>query len=158
MKIYYTIIFSLFLVQVNAQVEDHFDDGDFTVAPVWSGNNSEFYVNPAGQLQLNAALAGFSYLSVPVTLTSLESIEWRFFINLDFSPSSSNYSKIYLSSDQQDLQQPLNGYFLKFGESKLASTVLIDENGKVVLAQAAPPNNLTLLMQQLKVATKVIMP
>ncbi len=130
MKIYLTIIFSFFLAQVNAQVEDHFDDGDFTIAPVWSGNNSEFYVNPAGQLQLNAVQAGFSYLSVPANLTSLDSIEWRFFIKLGFSPSTSNYSKVYLSSDQYDLQQSLNGYFLRFGESLSNDAIeLFRQNG-----------------------------
>lgn len=130
MKIYLTIIISLFLVQVYAQVEDHFEDGDFTVAPVWSGNNSEFYVNPAGQLQLNAVQAGFSYLSVPANLTSLDSIEWRFFIKLGFSPSTSNFSKVYLASDQYDLQQPLNGYFLRFGESLSNDAIeLFRQNG-----------------------------
>ena len=39
------------------------------------------------------------------------------FIRLNFSPSSSNYARVYLASDQQDLQQALNGYFLQFGES-----------------------------------------
>jgi hypothetical protein len=36
---------------------------------------------------------------------------------LDFSPSASNYLKVYLASDQENLKQPLNGYFLKIGEN-----------------------------------------
>ena len=117
MKIYLLILFSLLQLIVIAQVEDNFNDGNFSDSPEWQGDSSDFNVNTAGQLQLNAALAGFSILSIPANITSLDSCEWRFYIRLAFSPSTSNYTRIYLSSDQQNLELPLNGYFLQFGEA-----------------------------------------
>jgi hypothetical protein len=117
MKLYLLFIFSLVCTLLNAQIEDHFDDGDFISSPAWEGNGADFNVNADFQLQLNATSAGNSYLSVPANLSSLDSVEWHFFIRLTFSPSSSNYSSVYLSSDQSDLTQPLNGYFLQFGEA-----------------------------------------
>jgi hypothetical protein len=117
MKIYLLIIFSFLLSVTEAQVEDHFDDGDFSSSPQWLGNSSDFNVNAGLQLQLNATSAGNSYLSVPANLSSLDSVEWHFFIRLAFSPSSSNHARVYLSSDQADLTLPLNGYFLQFGEA-----------------------------------------
>ena len=130
MKIYLLIIFLLIFENVVAQVEDHFDDGDFSSSPAWNGDNSDFNVNVAGQLQLNATNSGNSFLSVPANLNTLDSCEWRFYIKLSFSPSSSNYARVYLSSDQSDLQQPLNGYYLQFGESLSNDAIeLFRQNG-----------------------------
>lgn len=133
MKIYLLIIFLIYIDKAGAQVEDHFYDGNFSDAPPWSGESSDFNVNSARQLQLNAALAGNSFLSVPANLSSLNNCEWRFYIRLGFSPSSSNYAKVYLSSDQADLQQPLNGYFLQFGETLPDDAIeLFYQNGTTV--------------------------
>ena len=130
MKIYLFIIFLLIIDTTYSQVIDHFDDGEFSVSPAWSGDSSDFNVNLSGQLQLNALNAGNSFLSVPANLNTLDSNEWRFFIKLGFSPSSFNNSRIYLSSDQNDLQQPLNGYFLQFGESLSNDAIeLFRQNG-----------------------------
>lgn len=106
--------FLLFLHPIKAQLQDDFSDGNFTENPVWSGKEECFQVNADYVLQLNAPEAGKAYLS-----TENERIfdtEWRFFIHLNFSPSSNNFARIYLTSNQQDLQTPLNGYFLQFGE------------------------------------------
>jgi hypothetical protein len=37
-----------------------------------------------------------------------------------FSPSTSNYAKVYLTSDEQDLSSNVNGYFVKIGGESLA--------------------------------------
>lgn len=102
---------------MQAQVEERFDDGDFTNSPSWQGSIADFNVNTEFQLQLNATSAGNSFLSVPCNLSTLDSIEWHLFIRLAFAPSSSNNARVYLVSDQGDLTQPLNGYFLQFGEA-----------------------------------------
>lgn len=99
------------------QVTDQFSDGDFSNDPSWVGDGAEFYVNPAGLLQLNAISAGTSCLSVPFTLPFTDTLEWRFYINLAFSPSSSNYARVYLLSDSADTGQPVNGFYLQFGET-----------------------------------------
>lgn len=112
-------LFILFLLSglcVKAQLQDDFSDGNFTALPTWAGNNADFIVNAAKELQLNASAAGTSYLSVSDPY-SPDNSEWRFRIKLAFSPSSSNYARVYLLSDHADLTQPLNGYYIQLGET-----------------------------------------
>lgn len=98
-----------------AQVYDDFGDGNFTADPAWVGDVSDFGVNSSFQLQLNAAEAGTSHL---VTQFAMDGeTEWRFWIRLNFAPSDNNLARVYLASDQQNVEGALNGYFLKFGEN-----------------------------------------
>jgi hypothetical protein len=102
---------------IAAQVTDDFSDGNFTANPAWAGNTAHFIVNPAGQLQLNHNAAATSYLSTAFAATSLANTEWQFWVRLNFSPSNTNFARIYLTSDQANLTQPLNGYYLQLGEA-----------------------------------------
>ena len=113
-------IFTLFILIssfATAQVTDNFTDGDFTTAPVWSGDAPEFIVNAAQQLQLNNSVAGASYLSTASPGSSINNIQWSFYIKQTFAPSGSNYGRVYLVSDQANLEGALNGYYLQFGEA-----------------------------------------
>src|SRR3954466_4726582 len=83
----------------SAQLTEDFSDGNFTSNPVWSGDNAQYIVNAQQQLQLNSSGTGLSYLSSNLPLASLDSQEWRCFVHQNFSPSSSNYGRIYLVSD-----------------------------------------------------------
>lgn len=98
-------------------VTDNFTDGDFTANPAWSGDNGEYTVNSSFQLQLNNTVAGASYLSAASPTSSLNNMEWRFYIKQTFAPSSSNYGRVYLASIQANLEGSLNGYYLQFGEA-----------------------------------------
>ena len=98
-----------------AQVTDDFSDGDFTNDPSWTGDINHFIINQDHQLQLNDETTGVSYLSTENSM--INNSEWRFRIMLKFSPSSNNNARIYLISDQMNLKEPLNGFFLQFGES-----------------------------------------
>lgn len=98
-----------------AQVNENFSDGDFTQNPVWEGETANFVVNASKQLQLNSAGEGSSWLSTQNSIAT-ES-EWSFWIRLAFSASSNNMARVYLLSDQKNLNGPLNGYFLQFGEA-----------------------------------------
>ncbi|MGQ0827343.1 MAG: lamin tail domain-containing protein [Bacteroidota bacterium] len=112
------IFFILFFPSfVAAQITDNFSDNDFSATPSWNGDSIEFIVNASQQLQLNNTVAGASYLSIQSSISSLNDTEWRFYIKQSFSPSSSNYGRVYLASDQADLEGSLNGYYLQFGES-----------------------------------------
>lgn len=102
---------------LSAQVTDNFTDGDFSLNPLWSGDAAEFTVNTSKQLQLNNTIAGASYLSTASSTSSLNNIEWRFYIKQSFAASSSNYGRVYLASDQANLEGSLNGYYLQFGEA-----------------------------------------
>ena len=103
-------------LSLSAQLFDNFNDGDFTNNPAWSGTTSKYMVNTQFQLQLNSTEAGNAWLSTPYTHTG-GNVEWRFWIRLNFAPSGSNFSDVFLVSNQADPTGPLNGYFLRFGEA-----------------------------------------
>lgn len=117
MKIISTLIFFFSVFGAHAQWQDAFDDGEISSSPSWIGDTSDFLVNSSLQLQLNAAAAGHSAISTLSSPNMFSDLEWRFFVHQNFSPSSGNYGRVYLVSDQPDLTGPLNGYYLQFGES-----------------------------------------
>ncbi|HNQ12483.1 MAG TPA: lamin tail domain-containing protein [Bacteroidia bacterium] len=113
------LISLFFLIQFNsvqAQLMDSFTDGNFSSNPTWTGDAGEFIVNASQQLQSSNTVAASSYLSTALTLSSLDNMQWEFYIRQNFSASGSNFGRVYLSSDQSDLENPLNGYYLQFGE------------------------------------------
>lgn len=125
----------LFLLIISAgfsQVIDDFSDGDFTSNPSWTGNTEDFIVNDVFQLQLqNEGNAATSYLQTHNQL--IDSTSWEFFIKLSFSPSGNNNARAYLTSDQADLNTPLNGYFLQFGEALSEDAIeLFRQNGEEI--------------------------
>jgi len=116
---------------VSAQVNDDFSDGDFTQYPVWSGTSEKFIVNDALQLQLNDTLAGTSWLSTANAKAA--DCEWRFWVKQSFSPSSNNNGRVYLISNNQNLTEPLQGYFIQLGESGSSDAVeLFKQDGETV--------------------------
>ena len=134
MKWNYGILFFFFWMSVpflNAQVSDDFADGEFSSNPTWTGNTNVFIVNPSQQLQLNNVNAATSYLSIPHGLSNLLNHEWQFWLKQNFSPSSSNFGKVYLSADNNDLNLVQNGYYLQFGEANATDAIRLFklENG-----------------------------
>jgi len=112
-------LFFIFLfspVFCSAQITDDFTDGNFTVNPPWTGNDTDFIINANKQLQLNSSGMSASYLTTANT-QPLGNCEWNFWLNLNFSPSSSSYARVYLVSNQKNLSGNLNGYYLQFGEN-----------------------------------------
>jgi len=100
-----------------AVLEESFDDGDFFFNPEWFGNIGAFIVNPEKRLQLYTALPGSSYLSTDVFPVA-DSIEWQFWVNLDFDPSTSNFLKFFLASEKRNLSDATNsGYYIYIGET-----------------------------------------
>ncbi len=98
-----------------AQLVDNFSDGDFILNPTWQGDESKFIISN-GLLKLQAApLAGSALLAT--VSQAVHEATWEFYVQFDFSPSSSNYSKVYLMADQNSLQSALNGYFVKVGHT-----------------------------------------
>ncbi len=106
-----------------AQVTDDFSDGDFTQNPTWSGATNQYIVNSNKQLQLNAEGEGTAYLSLPIT--EYESMEWQFWIREAFAPSGNNYTDVWLSADNADLQNVTQGYFLRFGEGGSSDAITL---------------------------------
>jgi hypothetical protein len=106
-----------------SQVTDDFSDGNFSSNPTWSGTTNEFIVNPSGQLQLNNTVAATSYLSLQHNLVDLLNKEWQIWAKQSFSSSSSNYGRVFLTSDNADLTLAQNGYYLQFGEANAIDAI-----------------------------------
>jgi len=103
------------------QFSDDFGDGNFTVNPSWAGHFSAFNVNNSKQLQTSlSSVAQLVSLSTANKLAT--NVKWEFFVQLNFDPSASNQTKIYLITDVPDLNGPLNGYFIQIGENGSADS------------------------------------
>lgn len=98
-----------------AQLKDDFTDRDFSSNPQWYGHSSYFIANDS-VLQLSApAGVANAYLSTPYSVP--QNSMWELSVILKFNPSGSNYTRIYLLSDQADLSGDLNGFFVLIGSS-----------------------------------------
>jgi len=95
-----------------AQFVDDFSDGDFTLNPVWSGDNALFTAT-TNELNSQSPGAATYYLSTP-SITALNA-QWDFYFNMQFSTSGANYVDVYLMSDVADVTTPNNGYFVRIG-------------------------------------------
>jgi hypothetical protein len=134
MKVIRGIIFFFLWMNVpyvKGQVTDDFSDGDFTVNPAWQGTTSDFIVNANQQMQLNNSIASTSYITTPHGLSNLQNHEWHFWVKQNFSPSSSNFGKVFLSADNSNLSAAQNGYYLLLGEANSTDAIRLYklENG-----------------------------
>jgi hypothetical protein len=130
-RIFFSLSFLLISLNVSSQITDDFTDGNFSSAPAWIGNDTDFTVNGSMQLQLNSSGTDTSFLST-TNSQSINNAEWNFWIRLNFSASASNNARVYLVSDQQNLQSALNGYYLQFGEALSGDQVeLFRQSGTV---------------------------
>lgn len=116
MKHIFFIVFILTQFTVISQISDNFNDGDFTSNPTWSGTSADYIVNPSLELQLNNTIASISYLSTAHGLTDLNNKEWHFHVRQSFSPSGSNFGRVYLTASSADLTSDPDGFYLQFGE------------------------------------------
>ncbi|HNP18371.1 MAG TPA: Ig-like domain-containing protein, partial [Fulvivirga sp.] len=118
-----TILFSIYLFTVNAQITDDFQDGDFTNNPPWlssdlSGNGADFQVN-SGELQsfgpTSTAQLSITTSGIP-DLTNFK-VTWQFKARYASAPSSSNKIEVFLLSNNPDLNAAPEGYFIRMGET-----------------------------------------
>jgi hypothetical protein len=120
-------------ILVLSQLNDDFSDGNFSEDPPWTGSINKFQINTSNQLQLFSDEAGTSYLSTENEL--INEIEWHFWVKLSFSPSGNNNARIYLVSDNSDLTDDLNGYFLQLGEAGTSDAIeLFRQNGSEIIS------------------------
>lgn len=134
----------LFTHPVYSQFADDFGDGEFTSNPTWTGVDSKFTA-ASNRLQLLAP-EETSNAFLSTGSKAINQASWEFAVYLDFNPSSSNYARIYLVSDQADLTSALNGYYVLIGgtpdeislhrQSGTSQTKIIDgEDGRVNLTE-----------------------
>ena len=134
MKQLLNLILAFAFFSLHAQVTEHFSDGNFTSNPHWFGDDSLFIVNTNFQLQSN----GTKGISKDIYLTTesnfIDSAEWQCLVKFNLSPSSQNFCRFYLVSDQQNIKGDLNGYFIQFGgvTGNTDSITLYKQKGKGV--------------------------
>ncbi len=111
--IFLFIILSLIYGVSKAQFSDDFSDGDFTQNPIWQGETTSFEVNSQNFLRLKSAGTDTAYLYTNSSI--INNSEWRFFVKHSFNSSSNNLSRVYLASNQSNLEGNLNGYYVRIG-------------------------------------------
>jgi hypothetical protein len=105
-------------------LQDDFSDGDFTLNPTWSGTSADFIINVADELHTdNLGVSATSELSTAAAIQ--DSTFWEFYVRMDFSPSTSNYTRVYLQSDEATLSNTSDGYYLQIGASGSSDSIEI---------------------------------
>ncbi len=108
-------------------ITDDFADGNFTATLAWSGNstvlpNGGFIVNAAHELQTSPGTGGtgvrWAYLSTGFNLNlNAQAVEWNFDVRLGFTtpapPDETNHARIFLTSNNADVNGLVNGYFIR---------------------------------------------
>lgn len=110
-------VFLLFCFAINAQVIDDFSDGNFSFNPTWEGDDSLWQVNVGFQLQSKGTTGSSKDISLSTQSSFQNNTEWRFYVRFNLSPSTQNFCRFYLASDQINLKGNLNGYYIQFGGS-----------------------------------------
>ncbi|MDR0507025.1 MAG: lamin tail domain-containing protein [Dysgonamonadaceae bacterium] len=133
MKKIATLIFILQSLTVFSQFSDNFSDGLFTNITgnrnvEWTGDVGDFIVNSNKQLQLSATGKGPSQLRT--SFSALKNASWEFYVKMDFEPTTANYARIYLASDEEDLKGELNGFFVRIGHSDKNICLMASQKGK----------------------------
>ncbi len=129
-----TLLFLLLLCTklTFGQLRDHFDDGNFTVNPVWKGLSSQF--NITSEKKLRTSLSAVSQIVSVGTENFLAlNVKWEFSVQLNFDPSSTNLTRVYLIADKEELNGSLDGYFIQIGESGSADSYdLYKQTGNLI--------------------------
>lgn len=104
-------------IQLKAQVFDDFSDGNFNANPAWEGDDSLWQINNNFQLQSKGTSGSAKDICLSTRTNFQKNTEWRFSIQLNFSPSTQNFCRFYLAADQINLKGNLNAYYIQFGGS-----------------------------------------
>jgi len=110
------IIFIFFPIYCYSQLNDSFDDGNFTQNPIWIGNDSSFIVENY-QLRSNGPQAALNTIYLSTENYYLVNTEWNFLVDLKFNPTSTTFVRVYLVSDQADLSQSNEAYYIEIGQT-----------------------------------------
>ncbi|MBK3517345.1 lamin tail domain-containing protein [Carboxylicivirga marina] len=111
----------------HSQIHESFNDDEINTNPTWNGDVSNFIVNANTELQLSMTDEGDSYLSTPST--SIEEATSQLKVRMAFNPSSSNYARVYLASDKEQLTDADNAIFIEIGSSNDNICLYKIENG-----------------------------
>ncbi len=117
MKYFFTLFLLFVCFTATTQLTDDFSDMDFTNNPTWTGTTADFIVNVSGEVQLNASIAGTSYLATSHNLADLDNKEWRYWAKITTAASAGNFGRIYLTANNGDLSVNPDGFYIQLGEA-----------------------------------------
>ncbi|MFZ9847674.1 MAG: lamin tail domain-containing protein [Flavobacteriales bacterium] len=112
MKTLFISLMAMLSAVAFGQLNEDFSSSNFSK---WKGDTNEFVININQQLQSNATGAGTSWISAPYHLQNDYSIQ--LWLNMTFSPSTTNYVKFYLFADHAQSDSIQNGIYCKVGKS-----------------------------------------
>jgi hypothetical protein len=117
LKFLLSCFFLGFLISSKAQLNENFNDGDFTNDPAWAASSTDFTINSSLQLQSASNVPNsIFYITTPNSLAT--AVEWELYIRLAFNPSSANYVDVYLIASSADLtSNTTTGYFVRIGNT-----------------------------------------
>jgi hypothetical protein len=142
-KLNFIVLFLLAPFVSFSQLSENFSDGlfyDQNRMVKWTGDVNKFIVNESLQLQLNASGAE-SPAQLRTSSTLSANASWEWWMKMDFNPSGSNYAKVFLCSDENDLAGELNGLFVRVGYTDKNVCLMHSQKGK---------NNTTLIKGTVK--------
>ncbi|MEJ8801088.1 lamin tail domain-containing protein [Pontibacter sp. H249] len=131
-----TLLILLLLLPLTtvAQLQDSFSDGNFTQNPAWSGDSEYFTVNAQNQLQTNGPAVTGTTLQLTTPSQAVVGTTWEFWANLRLATSATNYSDVYLISDNADLTSSnSNGYFVRIGNTADEVSLYRKDAGKTAV-------------------------
>jgi len=109
------ILVLIFLpIIASSQIFDNFSDGNFNSNPEWKGDTDSFIIDDDLELRLNNDEAGISSLYTSSYLSL--NVRWEFRIKMEFNPSSSNYCRFYLSSENKNFDTA-KSYYINIGKT-----------------------------------------
>ena len=95
---------------------DNFSDSNFTANPTWEGDTSDFIINSDLRLQLLGNSEGGSS-ALATRYNAYENQQITVSFALDFSPSKSNNTKVYLYADNFNVLEISNAVYIQVGEN-----------------------------------------
>ena len=118
MKTTYLTLSLIFTVNILfSQIEINFNNEfNYYTNQIW-GDTSKFTTNSQHQLQLNDNQAGEAFIALENPFIDYFFKEWKVDVDLNFSPSSGNYTRIYLYTQDSLVNENSEGLYLQFGES-----------------------------------------
>jgi hypothetical protein len=132
--LFYILVF--FSITAFAQFEERFVDGGFNVNPHWDTLSSNFVV--VDQVLNFQATNSRGKAAIVTAENAALSVQWEIYLRLGFQPSDSDNVKIVLSSDQLDIRNNFNGYFVKIGQNGTTDGLDFyrkDGNNEILLKQ-----------------------
>lgn len=110
-----TAAFQLSL-RLDAQVIEDFVDGDYTNNPTWSGTVNAWTISN-NQLRSNSTFSGSSPIHLSTASIQTSGLWKAYFRYSSMVPTSGNHSEFWIMSDNSDLTQAQNGYFIRIGDT-----------------------------------------